>query len=226
VSTCPFCGPTVFVRLNVSEAGLRCVRCSASTVHLSLGLALRSEVPGLSRLAVCELSARGPLAGYLRRTAHRFSGSEYFDGAPPGELVGGIPCQDVQALTYPSQSFDVVTHTEVLEHVPDDARAFAELYRILRPGGIMLFTVPLSGLDQTIDRARLHEGEIEHLLEPVYHADPQRPSSGISAFRDYGRDIVERLNAAGFTGCAIHGPRHAIPWLHAREVIVGHRPQG
>lgn len=90
----------------------------------------------------------------------------------------------------------------------------------------MLFTVPLSGLAQTIDRARLSERKIQHLLEPIYHADPHRPGSGILAFRDYGRNIVERLNAAGFTGCAIHRPRHAIPRLQARDIIVGHRPQG
>lgn len=45
MASCPFCGISLFVRLNDGEAGLRCVRCAASTVHLSIGLAVASEVP-------------------------------------------------------------------------------------------------------------------------------------------------------------------------------------
>jgi SAM-dependent methyltransferase len=42
----------------------------------------------------------------------------------------------------------------VFEHVPDDARGFSELRRVLRPGGKMLFTVPLFDAPDTVDRVR------------------------------------------------------------------------
>ncbi len=82
---------------------------------------------------------------------------------------------------------------------------FAELLRVLRPGGTMIFTVPMHDGAHTIERARQRDGAIEYLLEPVYHLDLLRPE-GILAFRDYGRDIVDRLRAAGFVDARILAP--------------------
>ncbi len=195
---CPFCGPSVFVRLNADEAGLRCVRCTSSAVHLAIGRALLAETDGIAGMDVCELSTSGPLAGYLRDHARSAMLSEYFADLPPGSIRNGIRCEDVQQLTYRDASFDLVTHTEVMEHVPDDARAFAELHRVLRPGGVMLFTVPLHGGPHTVERARLHNDRVEYLLDPVYHTDPLRDGKGILAYRDYGLDILDRLRMAGF----------------------------
>jgi SAM-dependent methyltransferase len=42
-------------------------------------------------------------------------------------------------------SFDVVIAAEVLEHLPDDALAMAELARVLRPGGMLVVSVPRFG---------------------------------------------------------------------------------
>jgi SAM-dependent methyltransferase len=39
----------------------------------------------------------------------------------------------------------------VLEHVPDDRKAIAELYRVLRPGGTALIQVPPSNLEVTAE---------------------------------------------------------------------------
>lgn len=216
---CPFCGPSLFVRLNGSDSGVRCVRCAASSVHLLLGEALRRQVPDLARCAVCELSASGPHVDHLRRCAGSLSTSEYREDAAPGSVRAGIRCEDVQRLTYRDASFDVVTHTEVMEHVPDDARAFAELRRVLRPGGVMLFTVPLHGGERTVERARLRDGRIEHLQEPVYHLDPLR-RAGILAWRDYGSDIIERVRAAGFDDVRLMVVPPTVRWLPPRAVVV------
>lgn len=220
---CPFCGPSALVRLRADEIGVRCVRCAASVVHLSLGLALHNCAPDLRACDVCELSARGPLVAYLRRSARSLAVSEYFPGIVAGSIHSGVRCEDVQCLTYPDASFDVVTHTEVLEHVADDARAFAQLRRVLRPGGIMLFTVPLHGGTHTLERARLRDGVIEHLQPPVHHTDPLRGGRGILAFRDYGADIVERLLAAGFSQARIEPAPERLFWGYARAVIVARR---
>jgi arsenite methyltransferase len=42
---------------------------------------------------------------------------------------------NAEAIPLPAASVDVVTSNGVLNLVPDKARAFAELYRVLRPGG-------------------------------------------------------------------------------------------
>ena len=224
VARCPFCGPSLFVRLNGEDFGVRCVRCAASAVHLALGYALRETVPDLSACDACELSARGPLVEYLRRRTRSVATSEYFADASPGEIRAGVRCEDVQRLSYADASFDLLTHTEVLEHVPDDARAFAELHRVLRPGGRMVFTVPLHDGVHTIERARLRGDAIEYLQPPVYHIDPLRDGAGILAFRDYGRDILERLRAAGFADLVLIDARPGLPWLPSRMVICAGKP--
>lgn len=220
---CPFCGPSLFVRLNDRDYGVRCVRCAASAVHLALGLALHEKFKDVPSRDVCEFSARGPLVEYLMREARSLAISEYFEGVAPGELHLGVRCEDMQHLSYADASFDLITHTEVLEHVPDEHRALAQLHRVLRPGGWMLFTVPLHDGAHTIERARICHGVLEHLHPPIYHTDPLRDGAGILAYRDYGRDILQRLGAAGFVDAQLHAPRSTIPWLALRKVVIAQK---
>jgi SAM-dependent methyltransferase len=222
VGRCPYCGFTFFVRVNRDASGLRCAGCSSGPVQMSIGWALREEIGALGAFDVCELSARGALSSYLRRKARSVATSEYFHDVAPGTMHDGARCEDVQRLTYADASFDLVTHTEVLEHVPDDARAFAELLRVLRPGGTMLFTVPMHGGPHTVERARLRDGVVEHLLEPVYHIDPLQPE-GILAFRDYGLDIVDRLRAAGFVDARILAPSERMRRFNGLPVMLARK---
>ena len=53
-----------------------------------------------------------------------------------------ISCMDVTNLPFKNSSFDIVICSEVLEHIPDDARAMSELVRILKPGKILAVSVP------------------------------------------------------------------------------------
>ena len=196
---CPLCGPSVVVRFSASPIGARCLRCAASGITMALVSVLREEVGGLGGLHVYELSSRGPLVDWLRRNAGRLTCSEWFDGATPGQIVDGVQCQDVQNLTFAPASFDLCTSTEVFEHVPDDARGFAELRRVLRPGGRLVFSVPLSPAASTIERARLlKDGGVEHLLPPEYHGDRIRGRGRVLAYRNYGFDVLQRVAAQGF----------------------------
>jgi len=166
---------------------------------MALVSVLREEVAGLAGLHVYELSAQGALVEWLRRHAGRVTCSEWFDGARPGQMVGGVQCQDVQRLTFAQGSFDVCTSTEVFEHVADDGLGFAELRRVLRPGGRLVFSVPVSGAAATVERARLLPGgAIEHILPPEYHGDRIRGRGRVLAFRTYGLDVLDRVAAQGF----------------------------
>ena len=49
---------------------------------------------------------------------------------------------DATRLPFADASFDRIIASEVLEHVPDDGAAFAELARVLKPGGTIAITVP------------------------------------------------------------------------------------
>ena len=87
----------------------------------------------------------------------------------------------------------------------------------------MIFTVPFHDGEHTVERARQRDGAIEYLLEPVYHLDLLRPA-GILAFRDYGRDIVERLRAAGFVDARILAPSRRLAWLGGLPVVFARKP--
>jgi SAM-dependent methyltransferase len=56
--------------------------------------------------------------------------------------VGTAVVGDALRLPFPTASFDRVIAAEVLEHIPDDLTAIAELSRVLRPGGTIAVTVP------------------------------------------------------------------------------------
>lgn len=210
-SRCPLCGPSVIVQFNVSPIGVRCLRCAASGITMALVAVLREEVGDLDDLHVYELSSRGPLVDWLRRHAGRVTCSEWFDGASRGQMVDGVQCQDVQQLTFAPASFDVCTSTEVFEHVPDDARGFAELRRVLRPGGRLVFSVPLLPVAATVERARLlATGEVEHLLPAEYHGDRLRGPGRVLAYRNYGLDLLDRVAAQGFRDVRIAYPIPAL----------------
>jgi ubiquinone/menaquinone biosynthesis C-methylase UbiE len=51
-------------------------------------------------------------------------------------------CADATNLPFENSSFDVVTMFDLLEHVPDDAKAVSEAKRVLRPGGFLLVSTP------------------------------------------------------------------------------------
>jgi SAM-dependent methyltransferase len=66
--------------------------------------------------------------------------------AAVGEAADGLVARAVRAdllsLPFPDASFDVVMASEVLEHIPDDDLAMAEIARVVRPGGRVAVTVP------------------------------------------------------------------------------------
>jgi SAM-dependent methyltransferase len=200
--------------------GRRCVRCLSTFLHRAAGAVVQRAGLG-SDAAVYELSSRGALCRYLRRTFPRLTVSELFDDVPAGGFKNGVQCQDVQRLTYAAASFDLVTSTEVFEHVPDDAAAFREIRRVLRADGLLVFTVPLDVTAPTRERAVVRDGVLVHLVTPPeYHGDRLRGRGRVLAFRTYGLDILERLAAAGFepSVVTVDDPAHA---MHGARVVVG-----
>jgi GT2 family glycosyltransferase/ubiquinone/menaquinone biosynthesis C-methylase UbiE len=110
--------------------------------------------------------------------------------------------QDLQALTLPDESLDILVTSDVLEHVRLDERALHEIARVLRPGGYHLFTVPHDRTTrETVERVLIHDPDDpsrdEHVLEPEYHGSPESHEAGILAYRVYGTDLDDRLAATG-----------------------------
>ncbi|GGF64461.1 methyltransferase [Terasakiella brassicae] len=78
---------------------------------------------------------------------------------------------DICAVPFENDSFDLVVATDILEHVDDDKTALKEIYRILKPGGHALITVPmfmsLWGLqdDISLHKRRYNKSEITNLIK-------------------------------------------------------------
>lgn len=66
--------------------------------------------------------------------------------AGAGEIPAGTHTACVNGdgtrLPFADDTFDVIICSEVMEHIPDDAAAAAELARVLKPGGTLAVTVP------------------------------------------------------------------------------------
>jgi SAM-dependent methyltransferase len=111
-----------------------------------------------------------------------------------GEVGDGAEAQvvqgDVLSLPFPDGSFDAVIAAEVLEHIPDDERAMAEITRIVRPGGRVAVTVP-----------RWWPEKINWALSREYH---DIPGGHVRIYK--GTEVTERLEATGLT---VRGGHHA-----------------
>lgn len=80
---------------------------------------------------------------------------------------------DATALPFADHSFDLVTAFDLIEHVADDRALVQEVHRVLRPGGMLLATVPAhpmlwSGHDVSLHHHRRYQrAEFRALFEPT-----------------------------------------------------------
>jgi SAM-dependent methyltransferase len=218
---CALCAFGFTARLAHDETAVRCPRCGASAITQSLVDVLSGIPRDLSRVDACELSSRGGLMEWLAVRARSLMTSEYFEGVTPGQVHEGVTCQDVQRLSYADASFDLCTSTEVFEHVEDDAAGFRELFRVLRPRGWLVFTVPLDPDGFTLERTQLQDGCRRAILPAEYHTDSHR-GHRVLCYRHYGADILDRLRAAGFIEAALRFPVRRL-FGFARPVVVARK---
>jgi len=79
------------------------------------------------------------------------------------KLRGGIATVgEITELPFSDGMFDLVAAFDVIEHVADDQRVFAELTRVLAPAGRLIFSVPLhpahwTAFDDYVGHARRYE---------------------------------------------------------------------
>jgi SAM-dependent methyltransferase len=78
----------------------------------------------------------------LQKAFQSFLNINYFSIDLDSPLAEGK--MDITELKFNENSFDAIICNHVLEHVPDDARAMSELYRVLKPGGWAILQVPIS----------------------------------------------------------------------------------
>lgn len=126
-------------------------------------------------LKVCELNSCHELHSTLKGLTH-LTYAEY----------GTATQQDIEQLTYDDNEFDLVLHSETLEHVSQPDVAMDECRRVINDSGLVIFTTPVLWSRRTRRRATKKNGLIKKLLPASYHA---QQTDDYLVFQEYGHDI-------------------------------------
>lgn len=214
-ATCSVCG--YFGRLEHAHPSVResfsCIRCRASlryrhqaeillAYYSQEGSSCLVELAQEARFSQLEIYEPG-IVGPFRRHFGKLPGyvnSAFWPDVPAGDLRDSIRCENLEQLTFPDRTFDLIISSDILEHVRKPGMAFAESYRVLRPGGAHIFTVPFAWplAQQTVRRVDVSGDQDVHLLEPRYHGNPLDPR-GALVYNDFGLDIADALREVGFS---------------------------
>ncbi|RWE94689.1 class I SAM-dependent methyltransferase [Mesorhizobium sp.] len=180
--TCPICKFRGYFKAYGSPPRLdaRCPVCGSLERHRLLYLAIQSEFP---------LKHDGRLLHFApERATTRFvrpAVAEYVTADISGHNVDHSI--NIEQIDLQDSSFDTIICSHVLEHV-DDRSALSEMYRVLRPKGVLYLMTPvIDGWETTYEHQHargamereLHFGQGDHL-------------------RYYGRDLRDRILSAGF----------------------------
>ena len=223
---CNICGWSgEFFKPEMDREGTMCRNCSSTSRHRAvayiIGQLLKQgslpvfQWPVDKSLRILESSARGPhpvmFAQKFDYFAVEYDPAKIAEGKHPREYA------DFQNLHYDDEMFDLVVASDVFEHVRKDEDGYRQIYRVLKPGGSFIMTVPYDHRRlETIIRVDTSGKEDVHLLEPEYHGG----GGHTLTYRNYGRDLLALLHRIGYAvgHISLHVPAFAIT---RQSVIIG-----
>ncbi|WP_262966025.1 class I SAM-dependent methyltransferase [Methylobacter psychrophilus] len=172
------------------QQGLHCKSCHNNLRAMGLSTAILREIgfygtlkqfcESFSDIRILEINTAGNL-------------TSFFKSLPSHKLIE-YPQFDMLNLDIESESFDLVIHSDTLEHVPNPERALSECRRVLRKNGKCIFTVPI--IVDRMTRSRVG-------LAPSYHGQSGVPADDQVVCSEFGADIWQTVLKAGFCSCEI-----------------------
>lgn len=115
-----------------------------------------------------------------------------------GTIYSRVVAAEWTRLPFPENTFDTIVSSDVLGHVPfsDKERVFAEIYRVLKPGGRTLHYIEAEGTDPVTRMAKQNrELYEESFIAPEGHIGMEAPSAIFARFRRAGFAPVAELGA-------------------------------
>lgn len=175
------------------QQGEACNKCGANLRSIALANALRvflgtkaflheaAASPLGANLAILELNEAGTLTPVLKNFGRY--------------VYGAYPEVDMHAIPYADGTFDVVIHSDTLEHIRNPVHALSECRRVLKPEGALCFTIPI-----IVGRmSRNRDG-----LPKSFHGNTATMADDFAVHTEFGADAWTYLLAAGFTELSIH----------------------
>jgi SAM-dependent methyltransferase len=174
------------------QQGTHCTACGANLRSIALADAIRTAFRSAltltefviahgTNLAVLEINEAGNLSPILRKI--------------PGHVLASYPVVDMHSMPYADNTFDLVVHSDTLEHVANPIRALAECRRVLRSDAVLCFTIPTIVERLTRTRAGLLKS---------YHGDAEMEQDDHVVHTEFGADAWTYVMRAGFSTVSIN----------------------
>lgn len=240
---CNICGTEqTFKKVHRSlREGYQCAVCKSSLRYRGQATAILSafsqenaktlralcDEPYFKTISIYEPGTIGPFRKHFA-PLDNYTQSFYWEDVLPGAYKEGVQCQNLEKLTYSSNRFDLTVTSDILEHVRRPFQAFSEIFRILKPGGYHIFSIPITlpGTEKSVYRVDTTGEEDIFLMEKHFHSAPSvdGKSRGKSlVYVDFGRDIVEKLKDIGFK-TELLSPRESGTDTHRLITFVSMKP--
>lgn len=207
--TCPCCGNDTFSlgvvlweelvaewKLTKTEEayinrqqGLACNECHTNLRSMTLAKAMMQSYGSYNTTLKTFLAKHKSMMLLELNEAGNLT--KFFTGMK-NRTLGSYPEVDIKKLPYPDNSFDMVIHSDTLEHVDDPILGLKEIFRVLRPGGYTCFTIPL-----VIGRLTKQR----NAAQPSYHGSPGNKEYLVQ--NEYGSDMWTQVIEAGFNECRL-----------------------
>lgn len=179
---CSFCGYRgyfVTARRGYINGPFRCPNCESRPRDRSIALYFRKNSLTLNGKNILHLAPEWPLFRKLKNELG-YVGGDIQKRRNANAII------DITSINFDANHFDFLICNHVMEHVQDDKKAMKECYRVLKNGGIAIFSVPLSGKPETWEPpAGMSVPEIEAIV-------------GWDHKRYYGYDFSDKLEKFGF----------------------------
>ena len=175
------------------QQGRSCTGCGASLRIVALGNAIQ-DAHGTTR--ILRAFADEPRLAALR--VLDLNGAEAISPALallPGYQRADFPQVDMEALPFADGTFDLVLHSDTLEHVTNPLQALKECRRVLAMRGHLCFTVPVIVGRLTRDRSGLPKS---------WHGNPALTADDYLVRTEFGADTWTYVMRAGFSRLTIH----------------------
>jgi SAM-dependent methyltransferase len=151
---------------------------------------------------VLELNECAQLSNYLRQM--------------PDRTLAEYPEVDMHSLPYADQTFDLIVHSDTLEHVENPVKALSECRRVLKPGGLLAYTVPIIVDRLTRDRKGLPNS---------YHGAPSSNASDFQVVTEYGADAWKHVVEAGFEDVCLSTFDYPAGIAISASCVSDHQPE-